>query len=82
MAYIVKACVILRYMENEDEREHDGIISERSVQDSITSSTTVVIAPNLHIDRAFTSFISRYKAIRSSELHFQLRSDLTEHLWA
>ena len=37
MAYIVKACVILRHMTIEDRRDPDGIILERSVQDSITS---------------------------------------------
>nr|CCA22740.1 ribosomal proteinlike putative [Albugo laibachii Nc14] len=82
MEYIVKACVILRHMAIENKRDPDGIILERSVQDSITSSSTVVTAPNLSTDRAFTSFIGRYKAIRSSELHYQLRNNLIEHLWA
>ena len=77
MAYIVKACVILCHVAIEDERDPDGIIFESFVQDSITSSSTVFTAPNLSIYRAFTSFIDRYKAIRSSEMHCQLRNDLS-----
>lgn len=82
MAYIVKACVILRHMTIEDKRDPDGLIFETSAQDNTTSSSTVVTAPDPSTDSAFSSFISRYKAIRSSELHYQLRNDLIEHLWA
>ena len=82
MAYIVKVCVILRDMAIEDEKDPDRLILERSVQDTITSSTTVVTAPNLSTDRTFSSFISWYEAIESGELHYQLRNDLIEHIWA
>ena len=82
MAYIVKACVILRHMAFDQEKDPDVLIFARSVQENITSSSTVVTTPNLSTDGAYTSFISRYKAIRSSELQYRLRNDLIKYLWA
>nr|CCA22835.1 Conserved hypothetical protein [Albugo laibachii Nc14] len=75
-------CVILRHMAFDQEKDPDVLIFARSVQENITSSSTVVTTPNLSTDGAYTSFISRYKAIRSSELQYRLRNDLIKYLWA
>nr|CCA15714.1 AlNc14C14G1631 [Albugo laibachii Nc14] len=78
----VKACAILLNMVIKDERDPDALNFGTSAQDNATSSRTVVVAPDPSTNSAFASFISRYKAFRSSELPCPLRNDLVKHLWA
>lgn len=77
MTYIMKACVILRHLAIEDERDPDGVSFDQS-----ELVDTIEIADEQPGDaQEFSRFLRRYKAIRHNDTHYQLRNDLIEHLW-
>ena len=79
----MKACIILHNMIVEDEREDER--DDNEVVDLDYEQNDGVDNPPLQVLREqsdeFLSYIERYGRIRDREIHFQLQSDLTEHLW-
>ena len=80
---IMKACIILHNMIVEDEREDERDANE--VVDLDYEQNDGVDNPPLQMLREqsdeFLSYIERHGCIRDREIHFQLQSDLIEHLW-
>lgn len=73
--YIMKTCVILHnmiieYQRDEEDVEAAELLRERPLQVSRERTPT------------FTDFLTRNKKIRSTDMYYQLRNDLVEHLWA
>ena len=76
MSDIMTACIILHNMIVEDERE----IHELDFNYDLPSSFSVS-PPSHEANCAFDEFVRRYRSIRTSTMHHQLRNDLIEHLW-
>ena len=80
---IMKACIILHNMIVEDEREDER--DDNEVVDLDYEQNDGVDNPPLQMLREqsdeFLSYIERHGRIRDREIHFQLQSDLIEHLW-
>ncbi|XP_050222717.1 uncharacterized protein LOC126672808 [Mercurialis annua] len=75
LGFIMKACIILHNMIIED--EYDQPMNFEYDASELSPSIQVSHEPTLR----FHEFIARHLKIRSSELHFNLRNDLIEHLW-
>ncbi|XP_030970177.1 uncharacterized protein LOC115990490 [Quercus lobata] len=80
---IMKACIILHNMIVEDEREDER--DDNEVVDLDYEQNDGVDNPPLQMlheqSDEFLSYIERHGRIRDREIHFQLQSDLIEHLW-
>ncbi|XP_050278223.1 uncharacterized protein LOC126719741 [Quercus robur] len=80
---IMKACIILHNMIVENEREDER--NDNEVIDLDYEQNDGVDNPPLQMLREqsdeFLSYIERHGRIRDREIHFQLQSDLIEHLW-
>ncbi|KAK9985346.1 hypothetical protein SO802_030297 [Lithocarpus litseifolius] len=76
---IMKACIILHNMIVEDERDDNEVV------DLDYEKITGVDNPPLQVlheqSDEFLAYIERYGRIRDRKIHFQLQSDLVEHLW-
>ena len=74
---IMKACVILHNMIIEDERDVNEVVELDYKQ--INDNPTIQLSrENTY---TFTEFIETHQCIRDHKNHFQLQSDLIEHLW-
>ena len=80
---IIKACIILHNMIVEDEWEDER--DDNEVVDLNYKQNDRVDNPPLQVKHEqsdeFLSYIERHGRIRDREIHFQLQSDLIEHLW-
>ena len=75
LSCIMKTCIILHNMIVEDERDESlDVVYDASEMPSIQVSHEQTV----HL----TEFIARHKMIRSQLVHYTLRNDLIEHLWA
>ncbi|XP_050286616.1 uncharacterized protein LOC126725756 isoform X1 [Quercus robur] len=76
---IMKACIILHNMIVEDERD------ENEVVDFDYEQIDEVNNPPIQVSRehanGFMAFIQSHQRIRDQEIHYQLQSDLINHLW-
>ena len=76
---IMKACIILHNMIVEDERDDNEEV------DLDYEKIDREHNPHLQVLREqsdeFLSYIERHRRIRDREIHFQLQSNLIEHLW-
>lgn len=75
MATIMKTCVILHNMIVEDERDDTTLDYEYDVSPGSSVELSNDTSP------AFHEFLRRYRAVRDTDKHYQLRNDLIEHLW-
>ena len=74
---IMKACVILHNMIIEDERD----VNEAVELDYEQINDDPTIQLSRENTNTFTEFIETHQCIRDHKNHFQLQSDLIEHLW-
>ena len=76
----MKACTIIHDMIIEDEYDANGVedFDYEQVPESIP--TTVSHKPTEEFSQ-FAAFIATHEKIRDRETHFELQSDLVEHLW-
>ena len=74
LAYIMKACIIMHNMIIEDE----GATNDNDFDGS--AENPIVQVSHVHTPE-FVDFIQTHHQIRSNASHFQLQSDLIEHLW-
>ncbi|XP_030958349.1 putative nuclease HARBI1 [Quercus lobata] len=74
---IMKACVILHNMIVEDEQD----INEAVELDYEQVNDNPTIQLSRENTNTFTEFIETHQCIRDHKNHFQLQSDLIEHLW-
>jgi hypothetical protein len=70
------ACIIMHNMIIEDERDLCRI---ESSYESGAAETRDFVSPARTSD--FVSFVKKHGEIRDSQIHFQLKNDLVEHLW-
>nr|XP_023901055.1 uncharacterized protein LOC112012916 [Quercus suber] len=76
---IMKACIILHNMIVEDERDDNEVVDLDYEQiDEVDNPPLQVLREQ---SDGFMSYIERHGRIRDREIHFQLQSDLIEHLW-
>ena len=73
LASVMQACIILHNMIVEDERDTDDPID--------FDGTDTVVGQGHTTQVPFESFLERFKSIRDSNVHYQLRNDLIAHLW-
>ena len=80
---IMKACIILHNMIVEDEREDERDDNEVVDLDYDQNDGVDNPPPQMLREQSdeFLSYIERHGRIRDREIHFQLQSDLIEHLW-
>ena len=80
---IMKACIILHNMIVEDEREDERDDNEVVDLDYEQNDGVVILLCKCYVKKSdeFLSYIERHERIRDREIHFQLQSDLIEHLW-
>ena len=74
---IMKACVILHNKIVEDERDVNEAVEVDYEQ--IDNNPTIQLSREN--TNTFTEFIETHQCIRDHKNHFQLQSDLIEHLW-
>lgn len=74
--FIMMACIILHNMIIEDERDL------RNPDYMYDNGPAPVIPVSREPTADFASFVTRYRNIRDSEKHYELRNDLIEHLWS
>ena len=76
---IMKVCIILHNMIVEDEQ------NENEVVDFDYEQIDEVNKPPIQVSRehanGFMAFIQSHQCIRDQEIHYQLQSDLINHLW-
>ncbi|KAL0003206.1 hypothetical protein SO802_016987 [Lithocarpus litseifolius] len=76
---IMKACIILHNMIVEDERDDNEVVDLDYEQiDGVDNPPPQVFHEQ---SDGFLAYIERHGRIRDREIHFQLQSDLIEHLW-
>ena len=76
---IMKACIILHNMIVEDERDDNEVVDlDYEQNDRVDNPPLQVLREQ---SDEFLSYIERHGRIRDREIHFQLQSDLIEHLW-
>ena len=76
---IMKACIILHNMIVEDERDDNEVVDLDYEQiDGVDNPPLQVLREQ---SDEFLSYIKRYGCIRDLEIHFQVQSNLIEHLW-
>ena len=76
---IMKACIILHNMIVEDERDDNEVVDlDYEQNDGVDNPPLQVLCEQ---SDEFLSYIERHGRIRDREIHFQLQSDLIEHLW-
>ena len=76
---IMKACIILHNMIVEDERDDNEMVDlDYEQNDGVDNPPLQVLREQ---SDEFLSYIKRHGCIRDLEIHFQLQSDLIEHLW-
>nr|XP_023911130.1 uncharacterized protein LOC112022734 [Quercus suber] len=76
---IMKACIILHNIIVEDERDDNEVVDLDCEQiDGVDNPPLQVLREQ---SDEFMSYIEKYGRIRDREIHFQLQSDLIEHLW-
>ena len=75
MTIIMKACIILHNMIIEDERDDTSLEQEYDGPYTSTATLSTDTSPT------FEAFLRRYRAVRDTGKHYQLRNDIIEHLW-
>ncbi|XP_030964661.1 uncharacterized protein LOC115985911 [Quercus lobata] len=76
---IMKACIILHNIIVEDERDDNEVVDlDYEQNDGVDNPPLQVLHEQ---SDEFLSYIERHGRIRDREIHFQLQSDLIEHLW-
>ena len=80
LEYIMKACIILHNMIIED--KHDANGAEDFDYDKVPKSIPATMShePTEEFSQ-FTTFTAAHGKIRNRETHFELQSNLVEHLW-
>ena len=76
---IMKACIILHNMIIEDERDDNEVVDLDYEQNDRVDNPPLQVLREQNDE--FLSYIERHGSIRDREIHFQLQSDLIEHLW-
>jgi hypothetical protein len=71
---IMKCCVILHNMIIKDERASGN-------DDFNYDLEAMVIPPNPHRSAGFSQFVSNFRNIQDTTLHFEIRDNLIKHLW-
>ena len=75
----MKACIILHNVIVEDERDDNEMIDlDYEQNDGVDNPPLQVLCEQ---SDEFLSYIERHECIRDREIHFQLQSELIEHLW-
>ena len=75
----MKACIILHNMIVEDERDDNEVVDlDYEKNDGVDNPPLQVLCEQ---SDEFLSCIEWHGCIRDREIHFQLQSDLIEHLW-
>jgi hypothetical protein len=69
------ACIIMHNMIIEDEQDLGRI---ESPYESGVAEIRDFVSP---MTSDFVSFVKKHKEIRDSQIHFELKNDLVEHLW-
>ena len=78
--YIMKVCIILHKMIIEDKRYTNG--AEDFDYEQVPESIPITVSHEpIEEFNQFTAFIAAHEKIRDRETHFELQSDLVEHLW-
>ncbi|XP_055527068.1 uncharacterized protein LOC129719699 [Wyeomyia smithii] len=72
---IMRTCIILHNMIIEDER--DNVVTFDYMFAYENATTNVPMCSKLD----FSAFLTRYKQVHDTAMHYQLRNDLIEHLW-
>ncbi|XP_050264545.1 uncharacterized protein LOC126708694 [Quercus robur] len=76
---IMKVCIILHNMIVEDERDDNEVIDlDYEQNDGLDNPPLQMLREQ---SDEFLSYIERHGRIRDREIHFQLQSDLIDHLW-
>ena len=76
---IMKACIILHNMIVEDEWDDNEVVDlDYEQNDGVDNPPLQMLCEQ---SDELLSYIERHGHIRDREIHFQLQSDLIEHLW-
>ena len=76
---IMKVCIILNNMNVENERdENEAVDFDYEQIDEVNNPPIQVSREHAN---GFMVFIQSHQRIRDQEIHYQLQSDLINHLW-